>query len=61
MDIVVILCENEENMQIMLDFVKTWCQHWKIKVTMRLKSKIINFRKKDIDQSVVELNWVKTL
>jgi len=44
-DDIVILAENEEELQILLNFVNNWCRKWKMKVN-RDKTKVVHFRKK---------------
>ncbi len=44
-DDIVILAENEEQLQIILNFVNNWCKKWKLKVN-RDKRKVVHFRKK---------------
>ncbi len=44
-DDIVILAENEEQLQILLNFGNNWCKKWKMKVN-RDKTKVIHFRKK---------------
>ncbi len=44
-DDIVILAENEEQRQIVLNFVNNWCKKWKMKVNSD-KTKVIHFWKK---------------
>ena len=48
-----IFCESEQNFQIMLDFVNSWCNKWQIKIHNE-KSKIVHFRRKTLPKTSLE-------
>ncbi len=49
-DDIVILAENKSQLQKLLDFVSTWCNNWKMKIS-RDKTKIVHFRKKSVPRT----------
>ena len=49
-DDVAILSDNEQDMQVMLEFVHDWCNTWQMKINMT-KSKIMHIRKKGTERS----------
>ena len=44
-DDIVILAENEQDLQILMNFVDVWCKKWKMKVNID-KTKVVHFRNK---------------
>ena len=49
-DDIALVSESEQNLQDMIDIVYNWCSKWGM-VLNRDKSKIIHFRKKNVEQS----------
>ena len=49
-DDVAIVCDNEQDMQVMLDFVHEWCNTWQMKINMS-KSKVMHIRRKGTERS----------
>ena len=52
-DDIVLLSEREQNLQIMLDFVNSWCNKWQMKISNE-KSKIVNFGRKMLRKTSFE-------
>ena len=44
-DDIVIITENEDNMQIVLDYIAVWCKKWRMKVNTK-KTKVMHIRRK---------------
>ena len=53
-DDIALISPSEEEMQRMLNFVARWCKQWTMDINMS-KSKIIHFRKKNVDCSDIKL------
>jgi len=49
-DDIAILAENEGDMQVLLDFINSWCQTWHMKINMK-KSKVTHFRRRGVPLS----------
>ena len=50
-DDVVILANDQKEMQVMLNFVDSWCERWKMSVNMS-KTKLMHFRKKNVNRCI---------
>ena len=56
-DDIVIIAETDENLQIMLNVVHSWCDKWQLQVN-EAKSKIVHFRPKQAKLSTLNFkNW----
>ena len=52
-DDIVLISESEQNLQIMLDFVNSWCNKWQMKINNE-KSKIVHFGRKTLPKTSFE-------
>ena len=55
-DDIALISENEQNLQDMLNIVYNWCSKWGM-VLNRDKSKIIHFRRKNVERSEFEFSY----
>ena len=54
-DDIVLISESEQNLQIMLDFVNSWCNKWQMKIN---NEKLSILEEKLYQKQVLNLKWV---